>query len=234
VVVLLILQWMSIGFLLGNRILLRRAKQDQTKLAERLLRTQDEERAHLARELHDTLGQELTLLAIEMDREAVSAPEQGRFAERLRRAIGHTQHLANSLMPSAILTQDLVTAVSQYAESLGRRMGLRVEVSAERWPHQLDPDRGLNIYRIVQESLHNIVKHASATMCSVRLEGSPHELLVSITDDGVGFETGAHKSGRLGLLGMRQRAQRVRGQLRMESRPLQGSTITLTIPLGES
>jgi PAS domain S-box-containing protein len=197
-----------------------------------------QERAHLARELHDSVTQALfsmglTLRTLELL--LATDPEAARtklveLRELQKDALAEMRTLIFELRPSSLESDGLVQALRTHATAVQRRTGLVVVVDAEpidRLPLACEEA----LYRIGQEALHNVVKHANASNATIRIWREPERVGLSVTDDGSGFDPDAVPRGHLGLIGMRQRVDLVGGELRVRSRPGKGSTIEANVPL---
>jgi two-component system sensor histidine kinase UhpB len=197
-----------------------------------------QERAHLARELHDSVTQALfsmglTLRTLEIllatDPEA-ARPKLVELRELQKDALAEMRTLIFELRPSSLESDGLVQALRTHATAVQRRTGLVVVVDAEpidRLPITCEEA----LYRIGQEALHNVVKHANASNATIRITREIQTVRLSVTDDGSGFDSDAVPRGHLGLLGMRQRVDLVGGELRVQSRPGRGTTIEASVPL---
>jgi PAS domain S-box-containing protein len=197
-----------------------------------------EERAHLARELHDSVTQALfsmTLITrtteIQLDRDPAAARENlGTLRDLQREALAEMRALIFELRPGNLEQDGLNRALKTHTAALSGRIGLPIVVTSEldeRLPIEIEEV----LYRIAQEALHNVVKHAGARQARVELETDPTEVLLRIVDDGRGFDPTAIPEGHLGLAGMRARAAKIDGRLSIESRPGAGTTIELAVPL---
>ncbi len=219
----------------------RRAEATRLELMKRLLSAEDQERRRIARELHDETGQSLTALLVGLraiEEQAFTADVKA-SAQRLRsiaaRTVDDVGRLARGLHPSVLDDMGFVAAarrhVIDYAQAFGIAVDLRLE-SVAALP--LPPLLQTTLYRVLQEALTNVARHARARAVTVEVgrEGTTLELVVR--DDGVGFDAGAaldHASG-LGLHGMRERVALLGGSLEITSRPGQGTTVRATIPAG--
>lgn len=201
---------------------------------------QEEERKRIALELHDDTAQLLSslLVHIRLLQGAQSLEElRPRCAELTNLASEAAQsirRMAERLRPVALDDLGLVAALQWYAERFARREGLRVEVKASGSIGRLDPEIELAVYRIVQECLRNVAKHARAAAASIFLELTDGKLRATIRDDGCGFDPLAvsrSENAGLGLLGMSQRASLVGGTTSIQSRPGGGTTVLVEIPL---
>lgn len=206
-------------------------------LAGRLQAVREEERAHLARELHDELGQVLTGIKIGIGSavQRIRNSEAGIALQKLSEAstevdesIRAVRRIAADLRPPLLDQIGLAAAVEAYAGEIQERSELevRVETPPERIP--LDSEQRMALFRIVQESLTNVVRHAKATAARIRIEQSAAALTLTISDNGTGFR----RTGRsLGLLGMEERANLIGASLSIQSGPGSGTTVTVALPL---
>ncbi len=201
----------------------------------RVVDAQELERARLARELHDETGQALTSIllglkhlddVVETDaaREATAA-----IRELVARTLQDVRRLAVELRPSALDDFGLVPAVERLASNLSEQSELAVDLEARLGDRRLPPEAETALYRIVQEALTNVVKHADAHRVSITLMRKEASAVVVIEDDGQGFEPGAVRAGALGFVGMRERVELVGGRLTVESSPGAGTTIVAEV-----
>lgn len=219
----------------------RRSEEELRQLSSRLLRAQEEERARIARELHDDLSQRMALLNLEIDILAQSASDE-RVESELARLSGLVGDLAASvrkmshaLHPSALQHLGLVAAVDQLRREIARLHGLDIEFEHLDMPDRLKDEAALGLYRIAQEALRNVVKHSQSDSASVRLCRRDDWIELAVSDRGAGFEQDADgREPGLGMLGMRERLRLVRGRLTVHSRPGRGTTVTAAIPVAEN
>lgn len=219
----------------------RRAEATRLELMQRLISAEDEERRRIARELHDETGQALTALLVGLrviEEQAITIDVQS-AARRLRgvaaQTVDNVGRLARGLHPSVLDDMGLAAAarrhVSDYAESFGLAVDLRLESIVS---HPLPPLAVTTMYRILQEALTNVARHARARGVGVqlKLEGTTLELVVR--DDGVGFDAGAalREASGLGLHGMQERVALLGGSLEIESKPGHGTVVRGRIPVG--
>jgi signal transduction histidine kinase len=203
---------------------------------ERVVGAQELERRRLARELHDETGQALTsiLLGLRSIEEARSDDEMRRAVTEVRDLVRSTlqdvRQLAVELRPKALDDFGLVAALERLTESFAEQTGIAVEFVPALPDGRLAPEAETALYRIVQESLTNIVKHARASRVSVVLTRKDYFVSVVVEDDGVGFEPGRARDGGLGLVGMRERVGLLGGRLTVESRPGAGTTFVAEVP----
>ena len=214
----------------------------RTQLLAKVISAQEEERKRVARELHDETSQALTSLMVGLKfiEDSVDAvPTKEKLAE-LRSLAGETleevHHLATELRPSLLDDLGLVAAIQRYVRDYSAKFNINVDyyVSGLTGQH-LSPEVEVTIYRIIQEALTNITKHAEASNVSVVLRCQNSSLTALIEDNGLGFDVdrvmSSSQGGKLGLFGMRERASLIGGSLTIESQPGSGSTIYLKAPL---
>ncbi len=204
----------------------------------RALAAQEQERKHLARELHDETAQALTsiLLGLKPLERSAATPDDRAAVATLRELVVSTlqgvRRLAVELRPSALDDFGLETAadrlVSTFRESTGLRVDLETRLGEVRLPTEIETI----LYRIVQEALANVVKHAEASQVSIVLTQSEHAVTAVIEDDGRGFDPNATGDDALGLVGMQERIALVGGRLRIESSQGAGTTIAAEVPIG--
>lgn len=230
---LLLLQTMSILALGSNRRATQHAKRELSALTRRLQRTQESEQARLARELHDTLAQDLMSQALDLQRYApdAAAPNHPPFAERLRHAVTRLDAITHELHPSALQMLDLRAAVHQLVTDFRSRTNIEVSFSERGLDRSVAEEVRAAVFRIVQEALANVRRHAEATQVAVLIDRNDTTLTVTVRDDGIGFDPTHRSLARLGLLGMRERAAAIDGRLTIDSTPGDGTSITLTVPL---
>jgi signal transduction histidine kinase len=199
------------------------------------------ERAHLARELHDSVTQALfamTLVSRSIELLLTRDPDAAseRFAQLRalqREALTEMRSLVFELRPGSVTEHGLVTALETHAKALEARVGLRVGVEStlpERLPIEIEEA----LYRIAQEALHNVVRHASASRVRVRVDRPGERARLLVEDDGQGFDPKQVPEGHLGLAGMRARAERLGGTLGVRPRKGGGTTVEAVIPLARA
>lgn len=223
----------------ANRELARRGSQLQA-LSRRLVEVQEAERAALSRDLHDTAAQALTAVGFRLTRLARFVDDPARVTAELVELRGLTElvmadlrRLAVNLRPASLDRFGLVAAVEQYIESLRGQSELRIELAAaDLGEERLPADVETALYRITQEALANVARHSGATAAVVTLARAADGLTVTVQDNGVGLDVAAALSkGRLGLQGMRERAELLGGRLTLESAPGAGATVRVWAPL---
>lgn len=203
----------------------------------RVVSGQELERRRLARELHDETGQALTsiLLGLRAVEETGSSEEMHEAAAALRELVVATlqdvRRLAVQLRPKALDDFGLAAALERLAETFSESTDIRVDLEAQLGEERLPPEVETTIYRIVQEALTNIVKHAEASRVSILLVRREASATAVIEDDGRGFDPATARDDGLGLLGMRERVELHDGRLTVESEPGSGTTLVVEVPL---
>ena len=204
----------------------------------RVVQAQELERQRLARELHDETGQALTsiLLGLKPLEEALADhPALAALAElraQVVSALQNVRRLAVELRPAVLDDFGLVPALERLTDSFAEQSDIRVDFHSALGETRLPSEVETTLYRVVQESLTNIVKHASAHNISVSIAPRGSTVAAVIEDDGAGFDPRAVGGEGVGLLGMRERLSFVDGRLEIESRPGAGTTIVAEVPLG--
>ena len=195
-----------------------------------------EERQKLARELHDSVSQALYGIGLGartartiLEREPAKAAEPLDYVLSLSDAgLAEMRALIFELRPESLQTEGLVAALGKLVNALGARYQLKVRLEAGDEPI-VSIDVKESLYRIAQEAMNNIAKHARAAHVEVKLSNENGELLLSIFDDGAGFDTSAEFPGHLGMHTMRERAEKVGGILTIESAPNSGTRINVKL-----
>jgi PAS domain S-box-containing protein len=225
---------------LQDEAAIREREKELQTLTGRLILGQEAERRRLARELHDSLSQRLAVLAIQAGK-TETAEKDGH--DPIRKSLRNLRDqailiaadvhsISHGLHPSILDDLGLSKAVESECARFSTREGIAVAFTAQNIPERLPQDVSLSIYRIVQESLNNIAKHACARRVSVSLAKSEVGLQLSVQDDGLGFDTAeVRKQPGLGLASIRERVRLVRGQHCIATEPQKGTTITVTVPL---
>ena len=220
-----------------------KARSDLQRLSVRLMEIQEQERARLSRELHDEIGQMLATLRLEAARAesaaARKAPQiQAQMAavrEMAERMIQIVRNIALLLRPSLLDDLGLGPALQWQAEDLTRRTGVPCEFMEEGLQDDLPEAVRTCVYRILQESLHNCEKYASASRVDISIQQSPGLLTMRVEDNGCGFELDSKESPRetvrFGILGMRERAAGLGGSVEVHTSPGRGTRVTLRLPL---
>ena len=208
-------------------------------LSRRLVEVQESERRHIALELHDEAGQALVSLRLGLRLLERQIAEGGDVAGRVAELVETTDgildglhRLAADLRPASLDHLGLDTALRQHTQSVAAKSGLPVHYKARGFTSErLHQQVETGLYRVVQEAMTNVVRHARATRIDVLVERREDRVLVVVEDDGAGFDPALLQSGdHLGLLGMRERADALGGTMTVESAPGKGTTIVVEVP----
>jgi signal transduction histidine kinase len=203
----------------------------------RVVSGQELERRRLARELHDETGQALTsiLLGLRSVEDAGSPDDMRAAASDLRELVVGTlqdvRRLAVQLRPKALDDFGLVAAVEHLVQTFSEATTIRVDLEAQLGDERLPAEVETTLYRLVQEALTNIVKHAEASRVSILLVRHSASATVVIEDDGQGFDPGELREEGMGIIGMRERVELHEGRLTVESTPGSGATLVAEVPL---
>jgi len=213
--------------------MMRRLEAERRRAGSAALRAQEEERARVARDLHDEVNQSLTglLLRLEAVREAAPPELEPQLAETrtlANKAMGELLSLARQLRPTALDDLGLAAAIAGQVEQV-RRSGLAAKLTADGDFSDLDDDVQLVVYRVAQEALNNAARHSEAERIDILLRRHSAGVELEIRDDGRGFAFEQSERG-LGIAGMRERALLIGAELTIESRPGEGTTLRLSVP----
>jgi PAS domain S-box-containing protein len=218
---------------------LKRAEQALAEMTRKLIEAQEQERARIARELHDDIGQRLALVAVELDQ--VQGETAG-LSPEVRRRIGDLQKqaqdvsadlhaLSHDLHSSKLEYLGVVAGIRSWCEEFGQRHKIDVAFSSNvstALPFEL----GLSLFRVVQQALHNAAKHSGVKRVEVQLRETADEIHMVITDSGRGFDVERALRGKgLGLSSMSERVRLVNGTISIESQPMRGTTIRVKVPI---
>jgi signal transduction histidine kinase len=234
-----------VGEIFANAIARKRAAKELEEanhqlrfLSRRLFEVQEEERRHIARELHDEVGQALTAAKINL--QAAIKESDGAKSKRidetaaiLEKLLGQVRQISLDLRPSTLDDLGLVPALRSLLDQQGRRASVAVRFSVGNVPENLDSKIQTTCFRIAQEAITNALRHANATRIDVELARDNGSLRLQVRDNGRGFDmnsTQAHAAG-LGLIGIKERAALVDAQAKVISSPNKGTTVEVSLPL---
>jgi PAS domain S-box-containing protein len=214
------------------------AEEALSSVSRRLIDAQEGERARIARELHDDIGQRLAILAVTLDEikllTSKSRGELGSGIDALQRQtseISSAIHaLSHELHSSKLELLGAVVAMRGFCAELSGQQKVEVDFSHKDVPQRVPPEIALCLFRVMQEALHNAVRHSGVRQFAVQLEGTSHALRLTVRDEGVGFDAGTTASRGLGLTSMKERLKLVGGTLSIQSQLKQGSTIVASVP----
>ncbi|MBV9266278.1 MAG: sensor histidine kinase, partial [Acidobacteriaceae bacterium] len=217
-----------------------RTEKEIKALSARLISAQEEERSRLARELHDDLSQQIAAISVAISNLKRAIPSEAAEArsqsERIREKVAHlgddTRRLSHELHPAILQYLGLEPALREYCGELAALTGIQMPFHSHGSFPSLSPAIALSVYRITQEALRNVVRHAKTDRAEVVLTFFENTLNLTVSDHGIGMDTdGATPSAGLGLTSMRERARLVNGAIVILSGPGGGTTVNLTVPL---
>ncbi len=239
-----------VGLAIENSVLYEEVKQKEKlrgQLLIRVISAQEEERKRVSRELHDEYGQTLTGVVMSLESlDNLTTPQQSSLKEKLRnakslvvRALEDLRRLTLDLRPSALDDLGLVAAIHAYAQNHLEAMGVQVEFESSGLNKRLTPAVETALFRITQEAINNIAKHAEARHVRIQLAVKNNKITANVEDDGKGFDVDAFFKSRngaqsLGLLGIQERTKLLDGSFTIKSQVGQGTHLTVEIPLASS
>jgi len=222
---------------------LKQSSEQLRELSRHLQKVREEERLRIAREIHDELGQQLTGLKMDvawlMRKTVQDDPViKDKFDEALSlvdKAVQSIRRISTELRPSVIDDLGLNAALEWQVEEIGRRMDVEIEYKNSFNDSNINPDISIGIFRIMQESLTNIVKHAAAYKINIDISQAGNAIRLIVEDDGIGFDTNAKQDQlTFGLIGIKERTSMLQGECAIYSEPNTGTRIEVSIPLDKS
>jgi len=218
---------------------LEASREQLRALATRLQKVREEERTDIAREIHDELGQALTGLKLDvawmkhrLPRDHELAAQCGSIIQHIDQTLSAVRRIATALRPSVLDHLGLAAALEWQGQEFGARTGIEVEMELSTDSGAIPDDLSSSAFRILQESLTNVARHANARRVKVRFEQTPALLTLEIHDDGVGICVDCLEgTASLGLVGMRERAVASGGEFSVSGQPARGTTVLLRVPL---
>jgi two-component system sensor histidine kinase UhpB len=218
------------------RRMLVRIEDERRRGGRLVLRAQEEERRRLARDLHDEVNQALTAILLRLEALSQAAPdplteELAELKRLVNQAMNELLQLARQLRPTALDDHGLLPAMTSQVRRFAEQTGIKAELDSCGSEVRLEPDEEIAVFRVAQEALANIARHADASLVQVGLRAEGHGVELRVRDDGRGFSPGQPADGSgLGLGGMAERARLVGGELTIESRPGFGTELLLRVP----
>jgi two-component system sensor histidine kinase UhpB len=217
-----------------NAMLVRLAEERRSG-ARAALTAQERERLRIARALHDEAGQTLTAIALEIERAADGGPPAQReqmtaLAAQLHSSLDEIRRITRELRPEALDDLGLVNALIALTSRASRQSGLRIERSISPELPALSTELELIVYRVAQEALTNVLRHAQATRCTLSLQPDDGGIELTVRDDGIGTPESLDASETIGIEGMRERALLGGGTLSIQSREGEGTEVKLRLP----
>jgi PAS domain S-box-containing protein len=232
-----LLAWTAANFV-------ERHRADETRrekeTLQKIIGAQEDERRRIAQDIHDHLGQQLTALRLKLE---IIKQNGGELDEKLLAQIDETQTIAQKIdadidflawemRPSALDDLGLSAALERYVREWSRQFSVPVDFRADKFgAYRIAPEAETNLYRIAQEILNNIIKHARANQIDVSLEHRDRFAVLIIEDNGIGFDAKEKNRQGMGLSGMQERAELIGGTLKIETAPGEGTTIFVRVPL---
>jgi signal transduction histidine kinase len=211
----------------------------RVSLIGKIVQAQEDERKSVARELHDQLGQSLSNTLLLVESHFPDCPKRDaceNIGDTIRKLIDEVRQLAWDVRPSILDDYGLDSALARYVQEIAKRSGIDMDYQCVFPPNstRLAARVEATLYRIAQEAITNIIRHAHATEASIILMNHDHEASLIIEDNGQGFDLASVESGAppLGLIGMRERAALVGGEIALDSNPGKGTILRVKIPLG--
>jgi signal transduction histidine kinase len=213
------------------------ARQELKSLSAKLVDTQESERKNISRELHDAVGQSLSAVQFELHDMALALrPGDGELRGRVDRiralvegSLAMVRNVALLLRPSMLDDLGLAAALQWQAHQVARSTGIQIDVEADELPDDLPEQHKTCIFRVVQEALNNVCRHASANQASIVVSAAGQRITVVVRDNGRGFSRRRNRG--LGLLGIEERVTGLGGSVRIDSEPGTGTTLEVSLPL---
>jgi PAS domain S-box-containing protein len=215
------------------------AEEALSTVSQKLIEAHEEERARIARELHDDINQQLALVIMRLDHLMQHAPasaatledEISAVRQQVTELSSDVQALSHGLHSPRLELLGLEAAAAAFCEEMSNRHGIKIDARVDKVPHALPPEIALCLYRVLQEALQNVVKHSESPVTHVSLEGHRKHIRLTVADSGAGFDPDQAMRGRgLGLTSMRERLKIVGGELSVHSERGRGTTIHAIVP----
>jgi signal transduction histidine kinase len=216
----------------------KQAEEALSSVSYRVIKAEEEERRRIAEDLHEDIGQRLTLLALGTERLKTVDPSvdvPGRMDavwQQTLEILSDVKALAHELYSPRLEYLGIADVMGSFCRDFGKRRGVEIDFRSDGVPSLIPPDVTLCLFRVLQEALHNAVKHSGVRQIDVRLWGTPGEIHLTVSDGGAGFhpET-AMNAGGLGFHRMQERLKLVKGTVSIESLPKRGATIDARVPV---
>ncbi len=216
------------------------AEESLASVSKKLIQAQEQERTRIARDLHDDIGQRLSLLAFEfqqLQEDSVILPEvRSRMAELEKQILeiaGDIQSLSHELHSAKLQYSGLAAATRAFCKEFGEQQKVEIDFASHDLPNSLSPDISLCLFRVLQEALHNSVKHSGVKRIEGELREDSGEIHLVVGDSGRGFDLETALQGRgLGLTSMQERVRLVNGTIEIQSKPMGGTTVHVRVPFG--
>jgi PAS domain S-box-containing protein len=229
------------GILIFSEDITRRKRMEEalSGVSRKLIQAQEQERARIARELHDDISQRLAMLAIEIEKTQDHLPEMPskvwdwvhKLSMRTKEISNDIQALSHELHSSKLDYLGLAGGMKSWCNEFGERRGMEIEFKSSGFMKSLAPEISLCLFRVLQEALHNAFKHSGVTRVDVQLWEESGEIQLIVSDSGIGFDVAATMQDRgLGVTSMQERVRQVGGKIAIDSKPLGGTTVHVRVP----
>jgi PAS domain S-box-containing protein len=217
----------------------KKMEEEISGMSRKLIESQEQERVRIGRELHDDIGQRLSLLAVELEQvqqNSLILPDvrsrMGELQQQTSDIARDIQSLSHELHSAKLQYLGIAVAMRSFCEEFAAQQKVEIDFQSHALPSPVSPDISLCLYRVLQEALHNSAKHSGVRRLEVQLWGTSDQIHLTVRDSGVGFDSEAAKESRgLGLISMQERVKLVNGTLSIESQPQRGTTIHACVPL---
>lgn len=217
----------------------KQAEEALSSVSYKVIEAEEQERLRISRDLHEGIGQRLTLLVVEIEQLKAELPNPIDLPSRVDAALMHSsgiltdvKTLAHELYSPRLEYLGIVAVMRSFCRDLSEQKGVEIDFRGDDLPSPLPPDISLCLLRVLQESLHNAVQHSGVRQFDVQLNRTSEEIHLTLNDCGVGFNLEAVKTSRgLGLNHMQERLKLVKGSLSIDSQPKRGTTIHARVPL---
>ena len=220
----------------------KQAEESLLGMSRKLIEAQEQERSRIGRELHDDIGQRLSMVAIELQ-QLYEGPldlsevrnRTGELQKQITEIADDIQSLSHELHSAKLQYLGIAGAIRSFCQEFSEQQKVEIDFNVHDLPRPLSPDISLCLFRVLQEALHNSAKHSGVRHFEVRLWGTSDEIHLTVKDSGAGFDREAVKESRgLGLISMEERLKLVNGTLSIDSQPKRGTTIHARVPFDSS
>lgn len=213
----------------------KRAEEVLSGMTRKLIEAQEQERSRIGRELHDDINQRLAMLALELEQLRENPSEVETRVQELRKRLGdvsdHVQALSHDLHSSKLEYLGVPAGMKSWCKDFAERQKMEIDFNSDV-QSVMPLDVGLCLFRVLQEALHNVIKHSGVRRVEVQLREDSGEIDLIVSDLGRGFDIEAARQGQgLGLTSMQERVRLVNGTITIESKPMNGTTIHVRVPL---
>ena len=219
----------------------KQAEEALSNMTRKLVEAQDQERARIARELHDDINQRLAMLAVELGQAEQNHPDlppdilncMHGLQQQTTQISADVQALSHDLHSSQLEYLGVVAGMRSWCKEFGERQRLEIDFTSSEAPHSVPSEIGLCLFRVLQEALHNAAKHSGVERIEVQLREDSGKIQMVVSDLGRGFDVEAEMKGKgLGLTSMRERVRLMNGTITLNSKPMGGTTIHVRVPFG--